>query len=405
LLRELSAISAELKAKMKLLKELENQKSQLAEKLDLIEFQISEIEELKMEKEDDGKLEQRLKILTSSEEIMSRSQVLIDHFHQGENSLYNQISERLKDIEYLKRIYPELVEYQKDVLAFFNILPDFSALLSSILNEIEYDDEELNAIQERLQKLNRLKSKYSLDLEGLLEKCRQLKQEKDSLLNVGFSVREIREEIQALLGKYREINEKIRQNRKEKAELLNTMVQQELAQLEMKRAKFIVNLEEIEPGLENFSEKGTDKIEFYFSSNPGQEVGKIKDVVSGGELSRLMLVLKSIVEDEQFSTYIFDEIDSGIGGKTAQFVGEKMKKISRSNQVICISHLPQIVAFADRHFLIQKEFKEDQTFSLTSELNDDETIKEIARLMAGRDVNENVLAAAKNLLASARSRS
>ena len=186
---------------------------------------------------------------------------------------------------------------------------------------------------------------------------------------------------------------------------LRSLVEEELAQLEMKKATFLVQVTEVEPGLDNFSDRGTDHIEFYFSSNPGQKTGKIKDVVSGGELSRLMLVLKSIVEDEQFSSYIFDEIDSGIGGKTAQFVGEKLKKISRSNQVICISHLPQIVAFADRHFLIQKEFKQDQTFSFTTELNDDETVQELARLMAGRDVNQDVLAAARNLLTSVRKRS
>jgi DNA repair protein RecN (Recombination protein N) len=166
----------------------------------------------------------------------------------------------------------------------------------------------------------------------------------------------------------------------------------------MKKARFEVKYETIEPNLQNISVRGTDKIEFFFTSNPGQRPGPIRDVVSGGELSRLMLVLKSLTEESQFSTFIFDEIDSGIGGRTAEFVGEKLKMIALTNQVICVSHLPQIASFADRHFLINKEFRDNQTYSFSNVLIAEERVKEIARLMAGSAVNEDVLRAARNLL-------
>jgi DNA repair protein RecN (Recombination protein N) len=397
-----AATLAELNGK---LNELKTRMGQLKEKLELVEFQISEIEGLQMERGDDEVLIQRQKILGSAEEILSRSQSLIQEWHQNENSIYNKISQSLKDLEYLKSIFPELADFEKEVIRFYNILPEFSTQLNSIQGGVEYDESELNEIQERLSKLNRLKSKHDLDLDGLLDKCEELKRERDSLLGVEISLKDTRDELDAQLKTYREINTKIRQNRQRKSQELSGLVEGELAQLEMKRARFLVEYEEIEPDFENFSDRGTDKMEFYFSSNPGQQPGRIRDVISGGELSRLMLVLKSIMEDEAFSTYIFDEIDSGIGGKTAQFVGEKLKRISRSNQVICISHLPQIASLADRHFLIQKEFRDNQTFSYTRELSGQDTVEEIARLMAGRDIDDSVLAAARNLLQAAKTRS
>jgi len=179
---------------------------------------------------------------------------------------------------------------------------------------------------------------------------------------------------------------------------LSALVVKELAQLEMDKARFEVRCEEIEPDAGNVAESGTDRVEFYFSSNPGQPPGRLKDVASGGELSRLMLVLKSLGNDESGATFIFDEIDSGIGGKTAEFVGEKLRKIAAANQVICISHLPQIARFADRHFLIRKEFRDNQTFSSAVVLEEGERVSEIARLMAGSTINADVLKAAELLL-------
>lgn len=403
-LEEMADVADRLRDALSRVRELRSQQAQKSDRMDLIEFQISEIDKLEMEEGDEERLEQRIKILSSSEDILLRSQQVIQDLYQGETSLYAVLADRLKDLEYLKEIYPDLADSHADVDKFYQILPDISASLSSKAEAVEYDENELNSIQERLHALSRLKTKHGETLEGLLEKRTALKEEKNSLVNMDFSIREINEEIDGLLQRYKELNQGIRDSRRKHAEELSALVMHELAQLEMKRAEFVVHCEEVEPTLENISDRGTDRLEFYFSSNPGQKPGKIKDVVSGGELSRLMLVLKSIVQDEGSSTYIFDEIDAGIGGKTAQFVGEKLKRISRAHQVICISHLPQIVSFADKHFLIDKEVRDNQTYSSTTALGEEGSIKEIARLMAGRDVDRNVLEAAKNLLAAARKR-
>jgi DNA repair protein RecN (Recombination protein N) len=400
LLIKIEEVSKQLKRLLKDLNGLKEKNKQVNEKTDFINFQISEIENLNMEKGDDKKLEHKLKIFSSAEEILLKSDQIIDRFYQNESSIYNAIAENLNNIEYLNEIYPELLPFKNEINKLYGLIPELSSTLSDVKGHVEYNENELNEIEEKLMRLNRLKTKYRLSLEELIEKLENLKVERDQLLNMEFSIKDKEKEIDKLLLKYIELNLELRKIRQKNACKLSSIVERELCQLAMEKAKFIVKFDEVEPDVSNFSENGTDKIEFYFTSNPGIKPANIKDVISGGELSRLMLVLKSIIDDEQSSTYIFDEIDTGIGGKTAEFVGRKLRKISQMNQVICISHLPQIASYADKHFLITKEFKQDKTYSFTKELNDEGKIEEIARLMAGSAVNENVLKAAQNLLRS-----
>jgi DNA repair protein RecN (Recombination protein N) len=271
-----------------------------------------------------------------------------------------------------------------------------------LAGKVDYNENELDEISEKLSRLEKLKTKHKLTLEQLLDKCNLMRQERDELLNLNFSLSDIEKEIARQLGDYKILLGRIRQSRHKNSAKLSTAIVKELAFLEMEKARFEVRNEENEPSPENISETGPDKIEFFFSSNPGQTLGRLKDVASGGELSRLMLVLKSISSDESGTTFIFDEIDSGIGGKTAEFVGEKLRKISSQNQVISISHLPQIARFADRHFLINKEFKNNQTYSTATVLENSARVNEIARLMAGSAINADVLKAAELLLAKSK---
>jgi DNA repair protein RecN (Recombination protein N) len=398
LLDRLSECFSRLKKSVDQLEDLKETKKRAAEKLDYINFQVSEIESLKMQPGDDIELEQRLKILSSAEEILSKSRILIRDFYQGDNSIYNTIAENRKNLHYLQEIYPELVSMNEEVNRFYSLLPELSSTLTNILGHVEYNEEELNQCEETLLKLNRLKSKYKVNFEQLLQKLEELKGERERLSNMDFSIKDKQIEVDRQFEEYKTLNQQIRENRKKRAGELGAVIKQELAKLEMKKARFLVRMEENEPGLTNISEKGTDNLEFYFSSNPGQKPGCIKDIASGGELSRLMLVLKSILDTDLNATYIFDEIDSGIGGKTAEFVGEKLKRISKNNQVICISHLPQIASFADTHFLITKTFKKGETFSYVKELSGEERTEEIGRLMVGSVVNGDVLKAAQSLL-------
>jgi len=398
LLEKLAHSCDQLKALNQELIDLKSKGEKASETLDFTNFQIMEIEGLKMEEGDDEILEQRLKILSSSEEILSKSNQIIDDFYQKDDSIYNTIAANLKNLDYLKDIYPELSGLNEEIDKFYSLLPELSSSLSKIISSIDYNDDELNEIEERLMKLNHLKSKYKMSLEQLLKKREELIKERESLLNMNFSLREMQKNIDKELRQYKQINQDLRALRQKKSSDLSKIIEKELKKLEMPKAQFRVNIEEIEPDINKFSDKGTDKIEFYFSSNPGQAMGRIRDIASGGELSRLMLVLKSLLPDEQNSTYIFDEIDTGIGGKTAEFVGEKLRRIAENNQVICISHLPQIASFAESHFAVTKEFKKNQTYSYVKELTQESRIEELARLMAGSAVNEDMLKAARQLL-------
>jgi DNA repair protein RecN (Recombination protein N) len=398
LLNRLAESYEKLKLLIDELEQLKRKGEKAAETLDFIYFQITEIENLKMEKGDDEVLEQRLTILSSAEEILAKSHQLIGDFHQKENSIYSAIANNLKNLQFLKGIYPEMESLSEEVEHFYNLLPEISSTLSKIIGEVDYNEDELNEIEDKLTRLNRLKSKYKMDLDQLLQKKEDLVKEKNILLDMNFSLKEMQKDIIKALQEYKTLNLELRNQRKKKAEKLSQIIEKELKKLEMPKAQFIVNIEENEPDINNITDKGTDKIEFYFTSNPGQSPGRIKDIASGGELSRLMLVLKSILKDDLDSTYIFDEIDTGIGGKTAEFVGEKLRRIAESNQVICISHLPQIASFAESHFLVSKEFKKNQTFSYVEELQDKDRVKELARLMAGSAVNDDMLKAAQQLL-------
>lgn len=404
LLDRLSESYHQLKKTAGELDELKKKGEKAAEKLDFLHFQVSEIEDLEMERGDDEVLEQRFKILSSAEEILAKADTLIRDFHQDENSIYNAVAENLKNLDYLREIYPELVPMVEEVNRFYDLLPELSAALSHLMGQVEYDEEELKRCEEKISKLNRLKSKYKVNFEQLLQKLAELKEERDLLANMDFSIKDKQKEVVQRFEEYKELNRQLRERRKKKSGQLSTLVEKELAKLEMKKARFLVRVEEHEPnpadlnGMTHITEKGTDKLEFCFSANPGQEPGHLRDMASGGELSRLMLVLKSIMDTDFYATYIFDEIDSGIGGKTAEFVGEKLKRIAKSNQVICVSHLPQIASFADTHFSISKEFKKGETFSYVKELSEQERVDEIGRLMAGSVVNGDVLKAAQNLL-------
>ncbi|MCP4221100.1 MAG: hypothetical protein GY765_41105, partial [bacterium] len=394
ILAGLSRAYSRLKTALKELEELKEKNEKAAETIDFLLFRIAEIDGLKMQEGDEEKLVQRVKILSSAEGILTRSNSLINDFYQGDRSVYNTIAKNIDKLRYLQEIYPEIKDLNEEVHRFYNLLPELSSTLTNIVGNVEYNEDELNRAGDKLVKLKQLKNKYHLDFDQLLVKLADLKKERDQLLNMDYSIKDKEDEVGRCFDEYRQANLTLRQRRGKKIVKLSATIAKELSKLEMPKAQFEVRLEESEPTLQNISEKGTDSVEFYFSSNPGQAPGPIKSIASGGELSRLMLVLKSLLNKALHATYIFDEVDTGIGGKTAEFVGEKLKRISDGNQVICISHLPQIASFADTHFHITKEFKKGETFSSVRELSEPERVDEIGRMMVGSALNGDVLKAA-----------
>ncbi len=398
-LDELKNLSAKFRKISSELEDIDEKRMQANERLDILNYRISEIDELGMKESDEDDLKRRFGIISSAESILSRVNSLLDSSYLDENSVYNRLAEGLGDLEYLMEHYPELAGYYEQLNSVYGVLPDLSASLTAISGGVEFDEDELNRTEETLHKLERLKKKYNCEsLAELLEQQKALMKERGELENIEHTTEEKKAELDAILAEYRDINIKLRNKRYSAAEKLSTEVESELESLEMKNSSFQVRVMETEPSAGSMSESGSDEIEFYFSSNPGQKPARLKETASGGELSRLMLVLKSLSGNESGEVYIFDEIDTGIGGKTADFVGSKLKRIAADNQVICISHLPQIAAYAETHFLIKKEVRENRTFSTTEELSPSERVNELARMMAGSTINADVLNAAESLL-------
>lgn len=403
---QLEALAAAAKAVRKRCEErraLQEMNQRTDERLEFLRFQIEEIERLDLQSGDDVEWENRARLLAAAEEIHAKANQAIEALYQQDQSAHALLAAQMPHLHYLAAMYPDFAPFRDRVEELSGLLPELAGFLHQRVESLEYDESELNKVQERLLRLNLLKSKYKTDLDGLLQRMADMKRESGTLQNLEFALQEKQKEIDAALAEYARLHSGLRESRRRAGERLGRAVEKELNHLAMKSSRFQIRLEEVAPDAETACEKGCDRVEFFFSSNPGQEPGPLAEVASGGELSRLMLVLKSLHHEESAATFIFDEVDSGVGGKTAEFIGEKLCRIAASNQVICISHLPQIASFADRHFLITKEVRAGSTYSTVRALNEAERVNEIARLMAGSVVNPEVLKAAESLLHKSRS--
>jgi DNA repair protein RecN (Recombination protein N) len=274
-------------------------------------------------------------------------------------------------------------------------LHDISGELQLYLEGLELDEDKMYYLEERLNLVNRLKKKYGSSIAKINEYKEKINHDYEKLLNFEKELDKINEAITEYEKKLLFYSEKLSEKRKIIALDLEKKIALELSELNMDRIVFKINFEK----KHDFSNNGLDKIEFLISTNPGEDLKPLSRIVSGGEMSRIMLGFKSIIADnDKMPTLIFDEIDTGISGRTAQIVGEKIKKISKNHQVISISHLPQIVALADSHFVISKNIENNKAFTIIKRLNEDERINEIARLISGADITEIALNNAKEMI-------
>ena len=279
------------------------------------------------------------------------------------------------------------------------LLNDFNRSMSDYLDSLEFDEEEFSKTQERLDVLNHLKNKYSSSLEEILI----LLEEKEKRLLQLESYETYRGELQQKLSQEKEkilkLSGEISSLRTRAARKLSQKLTAAMVDLNFIDVDFSI---EVCPETDKISEDGYDKIEFLISTNPGEAKKPLQQVASGGELSRIMLAFKSVLADEGGTdTLIFDEIDTGISGKTAWKVAEKLGRLSANHQIICITHLPQIAAMADSHYLIEKKVKKDRTVTQIGALGEAESLNELARLLGSGNVTEAVLTNAKEMKALA----
>ncbi|NLK97509.1 MAG: DNA repair protein RecN [Epulopiscium sp.] len=366
-------------------------------KIDLLQFQIDEISEAKLKKNEDELLQSQLKILSNSEKLSNGIEsiyaFLYDNSFKG-SSACDQLGEALKILRDLSNIDSELLPVYENAENILVQLEDLSRDIRNYSKNIEHDPEELQNVENRLDLIYNLKRKYGNTIDEILEYKEKIEDELNFIINSDEKRKQLKKEHLELEKKIIELCKEISDIRKDKAKVIEDNIEKVLHELEMKEAKFSIHFSQ----KEHFNENGWDQVEFLISTNPGEGLKPLSKIASGGEMSRIMLALKSVLADiDEIDTLIFDEIDTGISGRAAQKVAEKLGYISRKHQVICITHLPQIAAMADQHYRIEKKVEKQKTLSSVQVLDHHQMITELARLTSGASITDITLKNAEEM--------
>ena len=388
------------------LKELDHQleslmgdESQREQRMDILSFQKEEIEAADLKIGEEEELLEQKKRLSSMEKLMRLTGESIALLYDGNDripSACDQLGDALSKLQ-------EAADYDNTLKPFADALADAYAAVEDTARELkreadkqENDPAALEEMEERLQVIYKLKRKYGGTVEAVLAFYNKVTEELDFLSNSNEKVAELTAEKQKEWKILSAAAENLSALRKTTADHVAARIEAALKDMEMKDARFHIQIDE----KTDWTSDGKDKVEFLISANAGEGLKPLAKIASGGEMSRVMLALKTVLVDaDDIGTFIFDEIDTGVSGRTARKVGEKMSFLGSKRQILCITHLPQIAAMANSHFLIEKESDGEETITKVTPLSADGSVEEVARLMGGSDVTETTLAAARELIA------
>ena len=360
-------------------------------KLDLLRYQLNEIQESKLKTGEEEKLEEKRKIIMNSEKIaqnLKEADMAI-----GENTI-DVIGTAIRALEKIENIDKKYEESASNLKNIYYEIQEISRDVNSYLEDVEFDEQEREEIETRLDTIYNLKRKYGNNIEEILNYADEVDEEIKKIENVDEYNNKLKGEQNHLEKQMNEIAEKISKIRKENAQILSERINTELTDLEMKNAK--VNVK-VEYKINEFFEDGKDQVEIFIKTNVGENESELVKIASGGEMSRIMLAIKKVLADvDNMPIMIFDEIDTGISGKAAKSVASKLKSISKKHQVLCISHLAPIAAIADYNYFISKKVENERTCTNIKLLNDQEVLCEIARISSG-EINDITLQYANEL--------
>ncbi|MFW3590812.1 DNA repair protein RecN [Staphylococcus caprae] len=396
LLHQYQDVFSKYKDKRKELEELESADQALLQRLDLMKFQFEELTEASLKEDEVEQLETDIKRIQNSEKLSlalnSAHQVLTD-----ENAIPDRLYELSNHLQSINDIVPKKYEKLKeDVDQFYYILEDAKHEIYDEMANTEFDEQILNDLESRMNLLNNLKRKYGKDISELIAYQGKLEEEINKIENYEQSTSQLREEISRLYKEVFEVGKELSKERRRVARELRDHIVSEIQNLQMKDA----NLEISFKPLDEPNQEGIEFVEFLISPNKGEPLKSLNKIASGGELSRIMLALKSIfVKSRGQTAILFDEVDSGVSGQAAQKMAEKMRDIAEYIQVICISHLPQVASMSDHHLLISKASNDDRTTTQVKELLEDDRIDEVARMISGASVTELTRENAKEMIA------
>ena len=386
----------EYKEKKKELEELQSADQALLQRLDLMKFQFEELQEASLKEGEITQLESDIKRIQNSEKLslaLNNAHVTLTDEHAITDRLY-ELSNHLQTIDDI--IPGRFKKLKEDIDQFYYNLEDAKHELYDEMSNTEFDEQLLNELESRMNLLNNLKRKYGKTIDELITYQSKLESEIAKIENYEESTSQLKEEIDLLYEKVIKYGQSLSKERRIVARTLRDHIVAEIQNLQMKDANLEISFQPLEtPTIE-----GIEFVEFLISPNKGEPLKSLNKIASGGELSRIMLALKSIfVESRGQTAILFDEVDSGVSGQAAQKMAEKMRDIAKYIQVICISHLPQVASMSDHHLLISKMSKNDRTTTQVKELKKEDKIDEIARMISGASVTELTRENAREMIA------
>ena len=374
---------------------IEEEKTRIAEKKDILEFQLNEINSLELKENEDNELEEEYKILFNAGKINEKLEETSQFLKEGEFSILTALGRAKRNLEQLSDLSESYNELYEKIESVLYEVEEISYSVDNFAGDVEIDDKKLEKIVERIDNINKLKLKYGSTIAEILEYRDKI--EKDlSLVNFeNEELENLKTEKNKHVGQYFQDSEKLSEIRMKIAENLQNTVDVQLDDLNMENAKFKVEIRKTQ----EITMHGTDNAEFMIATNVGETFKPLAKIASGGEISRIMLALKTVFSAvDNISVLIFDEIDTGISGETVRRVAEKLRELSRNTQIICVTHSPQIAGRAQQQFFIKKEIENNFTETKVHELNTEERIREIARIISGDNITEASINHAKEIM-------
>ncbi|HEX8368606.1 MAG TPA: DNA repair protein RecN [Pyrinomonadaceae bacterium] len=398
---ELAAIQRELRN----LREDEAQKLQL---LDILRFQVEEIGKANLKAGEDDALEEEKRRLNNVEKLSTLSDESYSLLYENEEATVTTLEKAIRRVTELAEYESSFAAYMEGLQTAQAVLEDLAMSVRDFRNRLEFSPERLEEIENRLAEISRLKRKYGGSVESVLAHLAESEARLSNIETAELREAELRKKLKNSRAEYLQIAVELHEKRTKAARKFEKDVEANLKAVALEKARFEVRINapndwQAEETDKSFTAKGFDQIEFYFSANVGESVKPIAKVASGGEASRLMLILKTTAKlSEHEKAMVFDEIDVGIGGRVAEAVGLKLKELAKTQQVLCVTHQPQVASLADHHFLVEKQAAKNRTEIRVKELSKTEKVEEIARMLTGREITETARRHAKEMLSAPR---
>jgi DNA repair protein RecN (Recombination protein N) len=402
--RELHAQRRELESEFESLSQ--NEQARLRT-IDLLSFQVQELERARVQPGEDTHLEEEKRILSNLERIRAAAAGAFSELYEEEGAACSRLAAAMRQLEDLRRYDAAVEPYLEPLAGARATLEDAANFLSHYLGKLEANPQRLEEIEDRLALLDRLKRKYGQTLEEILAYGEKTRQELAKMEHADERREVLQRQLEKVAGDFRKAAEALSAKRREAARKLTRLVREELAQLGMEKTRLEVHFESLLEG--RGGPRGIDEVEFRISPNPGEELRPLEKIASGGEISRLMLALKTVVGTNRpgatrrvARTFIFDEVDSGIGGRVAESIGQRLKRLAHDGQVLCVTHLAQIACFADQHYYVEKFERAGRTLTAVTHLAaEKERVRELARMLSGSQITDAALKHATTMLRQA----